>query len=139
MRLAFCTPGAPPHHGYFLFNGAHVKYAFIGHPRRCPSIAAPHLSTAGPTPNNNFTADAVASTIAAVLSATITNPTGSSWFDRYGLENSTKCANTFGETYTTSNGAQANMELFGPSHWLIQQNWINSTRRGYCALAPPQQ
>jgi Phosphate-induced protein 1 conserved region len=136
--VGYCQPGAPPHHSFFLFNGAYVKYAFIGHPLRCPSIAAPHLSTAGPTPNDNYSADAIANIVAAAIPATITNPVGHGWFDRYGLENTTKCAGTFGETYTTANGARANVQL-GFRHWLIQQNWVNSTRKGYCALAPPAQ
>src|SRR5262245_38664159 len=39
--------------------------------------------------NGSFSADGMANALAAVLSATVTNPTGSGWFDRYGLENST--------------------------------------------------
>ena len=140
--VGYCQPGAPPHHGLLIFNGAQVKYAFIGHPQRCPTIAAPQFTlpdfTRLPTPNDNFAADAIANTMAAVLSATVTNPVpGFGWFDRYGLENSTKCAGTFGQTYTTPNGARANIQLFGPRDWLIQQNWVNSTRKGYCAMAPP--
>lgn len=131
----FCIPNAPPHHGFFLLNGAQVKYAFIGNPLRCPSVAAPFLGL--PTPNDNFAADGIVNNLVAVLSAAVTNPTGQGWFDRYGLENSTKCANNFGETYTTPNGARANIQL-GTRHWLIQQNWVNSTRKGFCAMAPPQ-
>lgn len=131
----FCVPNAPPHHGVFLFNGAQVKYAFIGNPLRCPSLAAPQL---GPlTPNDNFALDGIANNLVAVLSAVVTNPTGNGWFDRYGFENSTKCANTFGETYTAPNGARANIQV-GPRHWLLQQNWVNSSRKGFCAMAPPQ-
>ena len=55
----------------------------------------------------------------------------------YALENSTKCANTFGETYLAPNGARANIQV-GTDHWLIQQNWVNSTRKGLRAIAPPQ-
>lgn len=135
--VGYCQPGAPPHHGLLIFNGAQVKYAFIGHPQRCPTIAAPQINPAAPTPNGDYAADGIANTVAAAISATITNPTGQGWFDRYGFDNSTKCAGTFGETYTTANGARANVQL-GVRHWLIQQNWVNSTRKGYCALAPPQ-
>lgn len=131
----FCVQNAPPHHGYINYFGAQVKYAFIGNPLRCPTLAAPQLSV--PSPNDNFAADGIANNLAAVLSAAVSNPADFGWFDRYGLENSAKCKGTFGETYTTANGARANMQL-GTRHWLIQQNWVNSTRKGYCALAPPQ-
>lgn len=132
----FCIPGAPPHHGFIDFFGAQIKYAFIGNPLRCPTIAAPHLSN--PTPNDNFAADGIVNNMVAALCAVVTNPTGQGWFDRYGLENSTKCANNFGQTYTAPNGARANIQL-GTRHWLIQQNWVNTTRKGFCAMAPPQQ
>jgi hypothetical protein len=74
----------------------------------------------------------MASTIAHVLDGTVTNPAGSGWFDRYGLENADKCAGTFGQTYTTANGARANLRL-GQRDFLIQQNWVND-RRGRCAM-----
>lgn len=131
----FCTPNTPPHHGTVTYLGTSVKYAFIGNPLRCPTSAAPQL-VGVPTPNGDFAADGIASTLAAVLSAIVTNPTGSGWFDRYGLENSTKCLGTFGETYTNVNGARANMKI-GQRDWLIQQNWVNSARKGYCALSLP--
>jgi hypothetical protein len=132
----FCSLGAPPHHGTLLFNGATVKYAFLGDPARCPSTAAPYLPFPGPTPNGSFSGDGMANALAAVLSATVTNPTGSGWFDRYGLENSTKCQGVFGPTYPAANGAPANIHI-GNRDYLIQQNWVNSTRKGYCALAAP--
>jgi len=100
----FCQPNAAPHHGAFSLNGAQVKYAFIGNPRRCPSIA-PHLAYPGPTPNDDFGADAIANMLAAVLSTTVTNPTGTGWFDRYGFENATKCQGVFGPTFQAPNGA----------------------------------
>lgn len=136
----FCSMNTPPHHGNATFQGVGVRYAFIGNPLRCPIPEAPQFTlpdgTRRPTPNGNFAADTMVSEIAAVLSAIVTNPTGSSWFDRYGLENSTKCMNTFGETYTTANGARANVKL-PIRDWLLQQNWVNNTRKGFCALARP--
>jgi len=79
----------------------------------------------------------MANALAAVLSATVTNPlVGTGWFDRYGLENSTKCQGIFGPTYPAANGAPANIR-FGWRDYLIQQNWVNNTRKGYCALAAP--
>ncbi len=72
------------------------------------------------------------SIIAHVLDGIVTNPADSGWFDRYDLENADKCAGTFGETYTTANGAKANVKL-GYRDYLIQQNWVND-RKGRCAM-----
>ena len=135
-ETGFCQPNAPPHHGMFLYqNNVQIKYAFIGNPVRCPSTAAPYLSP--PTPNNDFGADGIVNNLAAVMSAMVSNPTGTSWFDRYGLENSTKCQGMFGPTYATPNGSQANIRL-GTRHYLLQENWVNSTRKGYCGMSAPQ-
>lgn len=119
----------------------HNQYAVVGNPRRCPVSAAPQFvspnGTLLPTPNGNFAADAMVSSIAHVLNGAFTNPAGTGWFDRYGLENSDKCQGTFGQTYTTPNGAQANMRINGRD-LLIQQNWVNSaTGKGYCGLSYP--
>jgi hypothetical protein len=75
----------------------------------------------------------MANTLAHVLSTTITNPTGTGWFDRYGLQNADKCDGQFGPTYLTTNGARANLKL-GQRDYLIQQNWINNDRKGHCAM-----
>src|SRR5262249_32808831 len=103
---------------------------------RCPSSAAPQLSYPGPTPNASFSGDGMVNQMAAALSSTVTNPTGSGWFDRYGLENSTKCQGIFGPTYISSTGAPANVHI-GIRDYLIQQNWVNSTRKGYCGMSAP--
>src|SRR5262245_8879975 len=118
----FCQLNTPPHHGMFIYQGSQIKYAFIGDPARCPRVAAPQLTYHGPTPNASFSGDGIANDLAAVMSAMVTNPTGSSWFDRYGLENSTKCQGSFGTTYTTPTGSQANVHL-GSRDYLVQQNW----------------
>src|SRR5262245_5644066 len=124
-----------PHHGMFVYRETQIKYAFIGNPARCPSVEAPQLSS--PTPNGHFDSDGIVNNLAAVISAMVTNPTGSSWFDRYGLENSTKCQGSFGTTYTSPNGAPANVHL-GTRDYLLQENWVNSTRKGYCGMSAPQ-
>lgn len=132
----FCQLNGAPHHGFFMLNGTQVKYAFIGNPLRCPSVGAPHLTFPGPTPNDDFGADGIANMLAAVLSNTVTNPTGSGWFDRYGFENSTKCQGIFGPTYGASNGSRANIRL-GMRDYLIQQNWVNA-RKGFCSMTAPE-
>lgn len=133
---SFCTRATPPQHGTAVFDGARFGYAFIGDARRCPSIAAPQFNGGAlPSPNYNYAADAMASTLARALNGLLTNPEGTGWFDRYGLENADKCAGTFGTTYTGGSGGQANMRL-GQRDFLIQQNWVNSGK-GYCSLSYP--
>ncbi|HTG91724.1 MAG TPA: hypothetical protein VL866_04015 [Pyrinomonadaceae bacterium] len=130
-----------PHHGSFTFNGASLKYGFVGNADRCghqnvaPWFFTPN-GTELPTPNDNFGADVMASTLAHLLSVTVTNPTGSAWFDRYGFENAAKCYGTFGETYPSSNGGPANIRL-GQRDYMLQQNWVNA-RKAFCAMGAPQ-
>jgi len=126
----FCIPNAPPHHGYGVVNGSTFRYGFVGHARRCPSVSG---MRGQPTPNGNSAADAMASTLAHVLNAIVTDPLGDAWFDRYGLENADKCAGTYGQTYLTANGALANVRT-AYGDFLIQQNWVNA-RKGRCALS----
>jgi hypothetical protein len=131
----FCTPAALPHHGTGIAFGSQFQYAFVGNPNRCPSAAAPQFFSGGvqlPTPNQNLAADAMASTLAQLLSRVITNPTNGAWFDRYGLENAAKCVGQFGTTFATPNGARANLKL-GPYNYLIQQNWVLG-RKEHCAM-----
>lgn len=130
-----CVASALPHHGTGEALGTQFRYAFIGNPNRCPTIAAPQFFTGGvqlPTPNQNLAADAMASTLAQLLSRVITNPTGGAWFDRYGLENASKCVGQFGSTYATPNGARANLKL-GLNDYLIQQNWVMG-KKEHCAM-----
>jgi hypothetical protein len=133
----FCIPSTHPHHGVGSVLGAEFKYAFVGNPMRCPSVAAPQFIDNGtplPTPNGSLAADAMASTLANLLSRIVTNPGGGAWFDRYGLENAVKCEEKYGETYLTANGARANVRL-GQRDYLLQQNWVND-RKGRCAMNP---
>ena len=131
----FCVASTQPHHGTGFANGSQFKYAFVGNPTRCPSVAAPQFFVNGtllPTPNGSFAADGMVNNLAHVLNTTITNPTSTGWFDRYGLQNADKCDQQFGPTYLTNTGARANIKL-GQRDYLIQQNWINSGK-GHCAL-----
>lgn len=134
----FCARFAQ-YHDSVILSGTRITYGFVGNPERCPLAAAPHFmspnGTRLPTPNDNFAADAMATWIAHVISGTVTNPSGTAWYDRYGLENSDKCQGNFGSTYTVANGAQANV-LLGGRHYLIQQNWLN-VGKGYCGLSYP--
>ena len=131
----FCVPGEFPHHGIGIAGGIQFKYCFAGNAERCPSVAAPQFFDAAgtqlPTPNGNLAGDATVNTIAHLISVAITNPEGSGWFDRYGLETADKCVGEFGPTYLV-NGGRANIRL-GQRDYLLQQNWIND-KKGHCAL-----
>jgi len=115
-------------HTHASISGVDVKYSFVGNPDRCPSSCS--MQTTGP--NGNAGADGMASIIAHELEEAHTDPDLNAWYDRRGYENADKCAWTFGTTYTTANGAKANMNL-GGRDFLIQQNWVNAGG-GYCAV-----
>lgn len=117
-------------HTHASINGQDIKYAFVGNPDRCPS-ACEEQTTA--SPNNNPGADGMASIIAHELSEAATDPDLNAWYDRRGYENADKCAWTFGQTYTATNGSQYNVTL-GSNQYLIQRNWVNASG-GYCALS----
>ena len=134
----FCAPqgNTPPLHGVSTAFGSQAKYGFVGNPLRCPTVEAPQFMEANgtrlPTPNNDFSADSMITALAHVLNTIVSNPHGSAWYDRYGLENADKCMGTYGQTWTTSNGARANQRL-GGRDYLLGQNWIND-RRQKCGL-----
>jgi len=135
VSTGLCVPAALPHHGIFTAFGSQFRYAFVGNPNRCPTVAAPQFfsgTTELPTPNANLPADAMASMMAQLLSRIVTNPTGGAWYDRYGLENASKCVGQFGPTWATANGARANLKL-GGRDYLIQQNWVLA-RKEHCAM-----
>jgi hypothetical protein len=134
-----CTAvGTPPLHGNALPSiGSFMHFGFVGNPNRCPAIAGPQFIARDgsrlPTPNGDFVADVMASDLAHVLNATVTNPNiNGGWYDRYHLENADKCQGTFGTTYTTATGARANVR-WGGRDYLVQQNWVND-RRGHCGM-----
>lgn len=118
-------------HTHATIGGVDIKYSFIGNADRCPASCA--AQTVGP--NGNAGADAMASIVAHELEESHTDPDLNAWYDRRGYENADKCAWTFGTTYQTPNGAQANMKL-GARDYLIQRNWVNAGG-GFCALSYP--
>ena len=125
----FCTQYCGWHtHG--TIGGSDIKYAFIGNPDRCPSACSAQFPN---SPNGNAGADGMASIIAHELEEAVTDPDLNAWYDQRGQENADKCAWTFGATYSTANGALANMKL-GSRDFLIQRNWVNASA-GYCAVS----
>jgi hypothetical protein len=117
------------YHSYFRSGSTAVKYSLIGNPSRCPSSCAEQWDT---TPNDNPTADAMASIVAHELSEAVTDPELDAWYRSFsGKENADICAWQFGTEYTTASGARANVKL-GARDFLLQQNYIQGQNR--CAL-----
>jgi hypothetical protein len=134
----FCTEeNTPPHHGSTDIFLRTIRYGFVGDPKRCPALESPQFVGARgrllPAPNDNLTADAMAAKLAHVLSTIVTDPFGDAWYDKFGLENADKCQGKFGDTYTTANGARANV-LVGQRDFLLSQNWLNDNH-GRCSLS----
>jgi len=111
------------------FGSTIIKYAFVGNP--AASLGSCAIQSTGP--NGDALADAMVSVIAHELEEAATDPQLNAWYDSSGAENADKCAWTFGSTYATPNGAQANM-MIGSRNYLVQQNWVNAGG-GYCGLS----
>jgi hypothetical protein len=131
--VGFCVVGTPPFHSSGIIAGGQLPYIFIGHPSRCPAIAGSQFGNQ-PTPNDNFAGDAMVTNLTHALNGILTNPFGNGWYDRYGLENADKCTGNFGTTWTTANGARANLRLH-QREYLVEQNWANN-RKGSCTQFP---
>ncbi len=116
-------------HNINYFGSTTIKYAFVGNP--AASLGSCSIQSTGP--NGDAQADAMVSVIAHELEEAATDPELSAWWDASGNEDADKCAWTFGTTYVTANGAQANM-VIGSLNYLIQQNWVNASG-GYCGLS----
>jgi hypothetical protein len=120
-------------HNTAIVNGAALRWIFVGAADRCPTACSPQAVS----PNGNAGADAMASTLAGELSDTVTDPALTGWYDRSGFDNADKCAWTYGTTYTTSNGSQANVRL-GSRDWLLQRNFWPTSRGGVCVMNSTQ-
>ncbi|HEY8206807.1 MAG TPA: hypothetical protein VIG99_04950 [Myxococcaceae bacterium] len=121
-------------HGSGEALGSPFRFIFVGNASRCMSTCAYQRTV---SPNGNPAADAMVNILANELSTTVTDPTLGAWHDRSGLENADKCAWNFGTTYSTSNGAKANIRL-GGRDYLIQQNFWPTSRGGVCVMSSSQ-
>jgi hypothetical protein len=119
----FCTQYCGWHTDATI-NGRDIKYAFIGNPDRCPTSCEEQTAS---SPNGNPGADGMASIIAHESEEAISDPDLNAWYDRQGAENADKCAWTFGNESTASNGSKYNLTI-GSRNYLIQRNWNASTQ-----------
>jgi hypothetical protein len=109
-----------------------VKYAFVGSADRCLNVCSRQRFR---SPNDNPSADGMASVFAHELSEAVTDPDLNAWYDSRGEENADKCAWTFGTMFTAANGSGANVH-WGDRDFLVQRNWINAGG-GSCVVSYP--
>jgi len=114
-------------------NGSQFRYIFVGNTSRCASACSPQAVS----PNGDSGADGTVNALANELNTTVSDPTLAAWYDRDGLESADKCAWSFGTTYTTANGAQANIRL-GQRDYLLQRNFWPTSRGGVCVMNSSQ-
>lgn len=124
----FCTSYCGWHWAE-LVGGAHVRFAFVGDPARCPSSCEPQHAS----PNGDPAADAMASVMSRELNSAVSDPDGDGWYAYGGTDSGDKCAWSFGLESKLGDGARYNMS-FGGRYWLIQENWVNE-KGGRCALS----
>lgn len=117
-------------HRQLSIVGARVPYAFVIDPTRAPTACAPQ--PVGPN-GGGPGIDAMASLMVAELFDSVTDPYFTGYYDRLGLEPGSKCAWTYGTTYTTANGARANVNI-GGHDFLFQQLWVPSKNGGACGM-----
>jgi hypothetical protein len=119
-------------HYFGDFARTTLKFSFVGNSDRCPNVCTRLRFR---SPNDNIGADGMASVIAHELSEAATDPLLTAWYDKGGQENADKCAFTYGDIYSTPNGAAANVQ-WGGRDFLIQRNWVNAGG-GSCATGYP--
>jgi hypothetical protein len=119
-------------HDHMSLGVNDIKIAMVWDPEDCPSnCTAYDTPDGGVTPNGDLAADGIVSLLAHEIDEAVTDPDLDAWRNPNYAESADLCAWTFGTTYATDSGAQANMRL-GDRDWLAQQNWVNADG-GYCA------
>lgn len=129
-------------HGNYPVNNQNLRVVYVGDTGSCPegcSLQDVYLEAGVPTsPNNNWSADSMASVIAHELAESATDPdvnTTLAWIDYDSEEVGDKCAWTYGQPYETVNKSVANIKI-GDRDYMIQQNWVSDGAGGHCALHP---
>lgn len=110
--------------------GFSLKYAFIPSTLNCLKFC--HSGSGILSPNDNVEADGMINTFIHELSEMATDPEFNAWINPNGVENGDVCSWTYGTTYTTNNGAVANLHLTDHDY-LVQQLWVNRGN-GFCGM-----
>lgn len=129
-------------HGNFTVNNQNLRVIYVGDTGSCPqgcSLQDEYTEAGVPTsPNNNWSADSMASVMAHELAESATDPDVNNvvaWMDYDGEEVGDKCAWTFGQPFETPNLSVANIKI-GDRYYMIQQNWVLDIAGGHCDLHP---
>jgi hypothetical protein len=129
-------------HTAFPYQGpagqGQIKWAYIGSDDAClciPANTGSDGTKANSSPNGNYRADSMASTIAHELEESATDPGGHGWKFPDGSECADACAYTKTPWGVAPNGQRYNMQL-GDRFYLIQPNWVN-VGDGGCAISYP--
>ena len=133
-------------HAPFSFGSIDIKYAYVASAPEClclPANTGPAGVPANSSPNGNYTADSMASTLAHELEESAEDPNGDGWHfpPGYGppgsgnYEGADSCSGVFTPWVLAPNGQRANMVL-GDRYYLIQPNWVNAGGGG-CLISYP--
>ena len=132
-------------HDHFQYNNTDVKYAFVGDPMQCPGACSLQLAysmeNVSNSPNDNWSADALASPLMHELHELATDP---DWDNNpgwqapdYSYETGDACAWTFGFPFLTPNNSIANIEV-GNKYFMIQKIWDLTANNGNGACVMPK-
>jgi hypothetical protein len=117
--------------GYHAFSApplvADMNYAVVDSPTGWTCSSDAGSNTGGnQTPNGNIDADSEISITSHEISETITDPTGSAWYDGDGNEMADDCAYVFGDSqsFLGAAGARYNQVING-HHYFIQTEFSN--------------
>lgn len=137
--VGFCTAYCGWHNRSTITN-TDIKYTFVGDPERCPDACSMKSTYSyygmDHSPNNDWSADGMASIIAHEMSEIASDPDLNAWTDPDGLENGDKCAWTFGPVYRTDAGSAANVTI-GQRDFLLQQIFkLNADDGGADSASP---
>lgn len=117
-----------------IVAGMNIKYAVAPDPppalySGCSGNVATYHDTT--SPNGDIGIDSVADSLMHEISETVTDPDGTAWFTKYGLEVADICNFIYEHTKIVANGSHAN-HGFGNRDYLVQTIWEN-TNTGFCA------
>lgn len=111
-------------------NNQNLVYGIVGSASHCGGCMAQTT-----TPNNNVNADNTINIVFHELVEATSDPYFNAWYGSNYVEDMDDCAWIFGSTWTTTNGANANVHI-GNKDYLVQEIWTNSGS-GSCIISVP--